>query len=116
MKTIRYKSWNWEYDKGEDTNPPIMNSSDNADNYYAEAYYDGRGYLFRVKEFTSNDCSIYEYFCNDDGKIIEKRSLDDNGNVYVTVRYKYDENIKEIHETAWYPESNQVSYSKRKYE
>ena len=82
----------------------------------AEAHYDERGFLYRVKEFIGSDCNIYDYYCNDEGKIVEKRSFDDYGNIFVTVRYRYDENLNEIHETAWYAETGKIGERKRKYE
>ena len=113
MKTIRYKSWNWELDRGEDSSPSIMLSADNKGNCYAEAYFDDRGYIFRVKEFSDSGNTIYDYYCDDNGKIIEKRNYTDDGELFVIVRYSYDNETNEVSESAWYPKTNETATCKR---
>ncbi len=109
-----FERWNWERDVGEGE----LTDTDGASSF-AMALYDYFGRLVRVyvknpsecyrisddseDETTENYC--YDYFCDDSGRIVEKRSLDDDGGIFLIVRYNYDASRGVVTETAWSPES-----------
>ena len=103
MKRIRYRKWNWEFDYGigeicDDENP----------NAYTDAYFDNAGRLYRADSHKQDFHCSYEYFCDDRGRITEKRNYDDSGKLFVMVRISYDEATGMATETAWYPDDAEV--------
>jgi hypothetical protein len=81
-------------------------------NSYARVLLDWRGFPYRVVarnplEFrllnsADDEEYVYDYFYDDAGRILEKRSLDSNGNVEMIVRSEYDGENK-IAEIGWAP-------------
>ena len=53
-----------------------------------------------------DEIDVFDYFCDDDGRIMEKRSLDEDGNVVLIVRFTYDERKGLVTETGWSPTQN----------
>jgi hypothetical protein len=45
----------------------------------------------------------YDYFCDANGRILQKRSLDDKNDVDLIVYLKYDDENSEVTERAWGP-------------
>src|SRR5208283_3956015 len=98
-----YGKWDWEFDRGIDE----LVSSDLLPSDYAVAYYDAWGRLYRVVRHESSVTKdIYDYFCDDTGDVIEKRSLFEHvdGGVCIIVRYKRTEAKDTVTETAWWPD------------
>jgi hypothetical protein len=106
-----FKRWNWEYDFGEEPlsdNRPLPPR-------YAIAYFDYRGRLYRVVSRTkcnpdlgdddssAFDTSVYDYFCDENGRILQKRSLDKESEDGVIVDLQYDDDKGEVTESAWSP-------------
>jgi hypothetical protein len=111
MTEKRFEKWNWEFDFGEHSIPaqgPLPAR-------YAIASYDHRGRLYRVvqrvkelADYPDDDSGafgiyVFDYFCDDDGRILQKRSLDQQGSVFLIVDFEYDFDRKEITEIAWWP-------------
>ena len=111
MTQRAYECWNWEFDFGEGPIPegePLPPS-------FAVAYYDYRGRLYRVaqraKELADRSDDdpaafgtyLYDYFCDSDGRILQKRSLDGDGTVFLIVDFEYDVETNQVTETAWSP-------------
>jgi hypothetical protein len=46
---------------------------------------------------------VYEYFCDEGGRIVQKRSMDDENENGVIVDLEYDDEKGEITETPWSP-------------
>lgn len=115
MTEKRFERWNWEFDCGE---APIAEGI-SLPPRYAIAYYDYRGRLYRVVKRVKQaaDCSdddptafemfVYDYFCDADGRILQKRSLDERGSVFLIVDFNYDLQKNEVTETAWWPDGGQ---------
>ena len=113
-RQVVYESWNWEFDYG--VNP--IQEGQPKPSRHAIAFHDDRGSLFRVVLLDSGVSNAadakqqkrsniyYDYFCDDSGRIVEKRSLDENFDLVVIVRYEYDTKRQVLTETAWYPESS----------
>jgi len=77
MKLKRFKSWDWEFDIGKDA-PGPLNDTD-----FAEAMYDNEDRLMRVLLHSlDGEVFVYDYFCNDDGRVCEKRSLNQDGTIH----------------------------------
>jgi len=106
MKVIVFEKWDWNLDRGEgrlDEHAPLPTS-------HARVYLDWRGFPYRVvvrnpSEIRSLDSDqeesfTYDYYYDDDGKVLEKRALDEVGNVELIVRYEYDGERK-IAEIGW---------------
>jgi hypothetical protein len=106
-----FKHWNWEYDYGEQPlpeNQPLPPE-------YAIAYFDYKGRLYRVIarvklsiDRSDDDpsafyTSVYDYFCDENGRILQKRSLGDESDDGVIVDLEYDDEKQEVTETAWSP-------------
>ena len=106
-----FERWNWETDCGESPLPadaPLPPT-------WAVAFYDRNGHLYRaisrvklLADAPDNDprafnISYYDYYCNSDGRIIQKRALDDNRDVEVIVDFNYDLEHRQVTETAWWP-------------
>lgn len=106
-----YRNWNWEFDYGVDPLP----EGTPLDARYAIAYYDHLDRLYRVDIWDapavdgdtnqSGDFSLsrYDYFCDSKGHILQKRSLEDNGDVFLIVDLDYDDEQARVRETAWLP-------------
>jgi len=110
MKPILYERWDWEYDFG--VNPlsegrPLPAS-------FAAAFYDRLGRLYRVEihepvasqedgRRTGSEIYVYDYFCDAEGRVIQKRSLGLGYEVELIVDYEYDPNGSQVTETAWWP-------------
>ncbi len=105
-----YKRWNWEFDFGEEMLPndgPLPAT-------YAIAYFDYRGSLYRVvvrvelSIESDNDPSdfgmfVYDYFCDETGRILQKRSFDMESEDGIIVDMEYNDEKGEVTETAWSP-------------
>lgn len=106
-----FKRWNWEYDFGEEPLPDDQPLPP----VYAIAYFDHRGRLYRVIardkvciDRSDDDpsafyTSVYDYFCDDNGRILQKRSLDAENEDGVIVDLEYDDEKGEVTETPWSP-------------
>jgi hypothetical protein len=117
----RFDKWNWEFDFGE---CPIPTDRE-LPARYAIAYYDHRGRLYRVvqriKELvdysddnpTAFGTYVYDYFCDGAGRILQKRSLDQHGSVFLIVDFDYDVDKKEVTEIAWWPSNGSCKSIKR---
>lgn len=121
MTQKRFERWNWESDFGERPLPedgPLPAR-------YAIAFYDHRGRLYhvvqRVKELAdlpdddhaAFETYAYDYFCDANGRIIQKRSLDGQGSVFLIVDFEYDLDRKEVTQTAWWPADGSCKSVKR---
>lgn len=121
MAQIAFERWNWEYDYGVGRLPEGMHLPP----AHAIAHYDHRGRLYRVtaqiKESTDRSDDdpasfgtyVYEYFCDSEGRIIQKRSLDEKGSVFLIVDVEYDVN-GQITETAWWPDCGRLESRRRR--
>lgn len=116
MKKQFYRLWNWEFDYGIDVLPddqPLPSK-------FAVAYYDHLERLYRAEvweelshynspdETKRFDVSRYDYFCDMNGVILQKRSLGDDNEVFLIVDYEYfaDADNDRVRETAWLPINN----------
>lgn len=109
-----FERWNWEHDIGEGE---IADADIDSIRSCAIALYDFDGRLMRVyvknaifghllnaeSRDALDELSVYDYFCDADGRIIEKRSLGDDGEIFLIVRFKYDTGRGIVTETAWAP-------------
>lgn len=107
MNKVIFKSWNWELDFGEGE----LRLSDHIPAKFAIAMYDFWGRLYRVEDHEKTDedveyVFIYDYFLNATGQIIEKRALDNEGNINLIVRIEYDLDGSRIEESCWSPTDN----------
>ncbi len=106
MKVVLFRKWDWNLDRGEgrlDEEAPPPSS-------HATAFLNWRGLPYRVvvknpsdiRSLDSNEDEsfTYDYYYDDDGKIVEKRALDEEGYVDLIVRYEYDGETR-IAETGW---------------
>ena len=121
MTQKRYERWNWDLDFGERPLPPDAQLPP----AFAIAYYDRLNRLYRVVErvrrLANGDdddpnaysVSVYHYFCSDDGRILQKRSIDDDGTVFLIVDIEYDLQKGEAIETAWHPPDGQAARLRR---
>lgn len=98
MPIVHYRDWNWEFDFGVDELP-----EDQLTARYATGFFDDWGRLYRAEIHEDDLAFIYEYFCDDRGRTLEKRSYDENGNLFILVRISYDEASGFATETAWCP-------------
>jgi len=109
-----YRSWSWECDCGEEELPNIPETGES----FAVVYRDDRGFPYRVVVHNPSDvirsidrnCDepfTYDYIYTDDGSLIEKRSLDENGDVFLIVRRVSDANGT-VRESAWYAKGEQM--------
>jgi|688.fasta_scaffold618515_2 hypothetical protein len=96
MKTALFRDWDWEQDRGV---TQITSDEASAGNF-AEALFDWRGLVYRVFVHDSRDKFAYDYFYDDKGHIVEKRSLDETGQTVIIVRYEYDGDRK-VAEVGW---------------
>ncbi len=97
-----YASWNWQFDRGEtviaDRERPPLN--------HAIAYHDRLGRLYRVEvidQLNPSERYVYDYFCDRSGKVLQKRSYSDEGEVDLIIDYDYDLERGVVAETAWRP-------------
>ena|SRR5688572_5582661 len=117
MKRRFFNKWNWEYDYGEEELP----SEPGPDSPHAVAHYDGEGRLYRVvitrmaalgKPDTAQ--LTYDYFCDDTGRVLEKRSLDEFGMVVLLVRFIYESSGEAPTQVAFNPKSGDTRSAVRK--
>lgn len=111
MSSSLYLYWDWENDKAE---TPIESAAAAQDGY-VEVFLDWRGFVYRVmvhSQINPEDSArqlhatfVYDYFCDDQGRITEKRSLDNFGTVVTIVRYEYDKD-KKVAEIGWSPQGD----------
>lgn len=119
MTQQRFEAWNWQFDYGERPMPadaPLPKQ-------YAIASYDDKGRLYRVVKRESDrvvrgeevpaafDVFVYDYFCDCDGRVLQKRSLDEQGDVFLIVDYEYNTEKGEVTESAWYPDTGPAKRS-----
>lgn len=110
MTTQIFEYWDWQKDIG--VNP--IAEGQPAPPVHATAHYDHEGKLFRVEVLSSPtgrrgllvgeepDVSVYDYFCDSSGRILQKRSLGDTGEVTLIVDFEYGAD-RTVKETAWSP-------------
>jgi hypothetical protein len=111
MTKTYYLQWDWEFDRGIGRLSP---TDDGLPGSYAVAYFDIWGRLYRVHRYENSTLAdAYDYYCDDSGRTLEKRSIYRavDGDVCVIVRYSYDLEQKTITETAWWPDSDEPSKS-----
>jgi hypothetical protein len=99
MQVVRYRHWNWEFDYGEGE----LAVTEPSPRSYTDAHFDHRGRLVRAECHDSAEQWCYEYFCDEAGRVLEKRSYDENGQLCVLVRIQYDLEAGVAIETAWSP-------------
>ena len=121
MKMQIFQDWNWEYDFGE---KPIS-ENDNIPPLHAVAYYDDADRIYRVqvlrspsgfgplRESEKPELFMYDYFCDQNGRILQKRSLGENGEVVLIVDLQYDDTATIVTETAWSPDGGRGKSIKR---
>jgi hypothetical protein len=108
MKTRLFRRWNWEFDFGVDElagGAPVPLT-------YAVAFYDQHDRLYRVELRSREELDgaggkvsiMYEYFCGRDGRVLQKRSIDEHGDVQLIVDFEYSDT--DVTEIAWWPASN----------
>lgn len=102
---VRFKQWNWEFDFGEGEIPVEAGPPER----YAEAHFDGWGRLVRVDCREPGVAWHIEYFCDQEGRVIEKRSYDEFGQLAVLVRIVYDPEAGVAVEEAWAPDKEGVA-------
>ncbi len=119
MKKL-FREWNWEFDYGVDEVAPGGSLPPS----YAVAFYDHRGRLYRVEErqrpettgIEGDDAKVtssYDYFCTLDGRVSQKRSLEEGGEVHVIVDMEYTD--AEVTEVAWWPANNVCKSIRRRF-
>src|SRR5262245_59984991 len=103
-----FERWDWEHDRGEG---PLSPASP-LPRSHAIAYYDYADRLYRVvmknrcdivvaHHASEDETEVFDYCCDEAGKILEKRSLDEGGNVVLIVRFSYDDGRGLVLETGW---------------
>ena len=106
-----FRTWNWEYDIGEGELPaqPLPAPP------YAVAYYDSRGRLYRAEILEPPSPGVegelrfvYDYFCDDSGRVLEKRALDTNLVVALIVSFVYGQAGEAPTQVAFTPESGEI--------
>jgi len=112
MKTQLFHDWNWQFDFGE---KPIS-EDEIVPRLHASAYYDHRDRLYRVgvlkapsgsgalKEREEPELAVYDYFCDQSGRVLQKRSLGEGAEVALIVDYEYDDATGSVTERAWSPD------------
>ena len=111
MKKTFYRNWDWELDQGIGE---FLAADDATPTSYAIAYSDIWGRLYRVHRYEDSSLAdTYDYFCDDSGRILEKRSLYQSvdGHVCIIVKYAYDLGQNTVTETAWWPDSDELPKS-----
>src|SRR5262245_41486155 len=105
MKTKTYRRWNWEFDHGVDE----LSDAEARPLTHAVAFYDQYNRLYRVELRDADGTegkvtTSYDYFCAHDGRVLQKRSIGERGEVHLIVDMEYSDT--DVKETAWWPESN----------
>ena len=110
-----FERWNWETDTGERPIP-----STGLPKEHAVAHYDFLGRVFRVTVRacdvigqTEPDTFRYDYFFDEAGMLVEKRSLDDKMNVSLIVRIAYDATGRRVSESAWHTKDDASAVVKK---
>ncbi len=108
MKTITYSEWDWENDVG----IGLIEGSSPLPGRHALVLLDDRSFPFRVIVrnprsirvigSAAEEVWVYDYFCDGEGRILEKRSLAENSEVALIVRYEYEGGTK-VAECGWSP-------------
>jgi hypothetical protein len=95
-----FASWDWEHDIGKGE----LSSNEDLPGNHVKALYNYQGLVYRVIKTNAQKDIIYyyDYFYDDTGNIVEKRSLDNTGDIGIIVRYEY-KNGKKIAEIGWDP-------------
>lgn len=118
MNVRLFERWDWEHDlpiSEIDRDQPLPRS-------HAVVYYDDRDLPFRVVnvnpddfvrlsdalEHAEDERDVYDYFYDATGRLSEKRSLDEFGNVCLIVRMEYTGD-KRCAEVAWNPQCDDVA-------
>jgi hypothetical protein len=116
-----FERWNWEFDYGENPIPDGISLPAR----HALALYDHHGRLYRVvkrvkylADRSDDDPAafeelVYDYFCDRNGLVLQKRSLDEQGSVFVIVDIQYDLEKREVIETASWPSDGSCTSKKR---
>ena len=111
MTMAIFERWNWENDRGE---VPIQ-ASQQLPALHAMVYFDYLGRLYRVKSIVSptghrtlaegqvSCIFVYDYFCDGHGRLLQKRSIDENGDVSLIVDFQYSDVDGTVSETPWSP-------------
>jgi hypothetical protein len=105
-----YKRWDWENDKGIE----LISNHDMLPEEYVIVNFDYRNLIYRIVEKVKtniiDDNSIetwtYDYYYDDMKRLVEKRSLDESGNVSLIVHYVYKNGIR-VEEIGWNPDSEE---------
>jgi hypothetical protein len=124
MRRRLFERWNWQFDYGECPIPedkPLPST-------YAIAYYDRLDRLYRVEvvevqtragvrgvgeDQAEVEVFVYDYFCDVKGRILQKRSYGEQGEVDLIVDYEYDIENNRVIETAWWPATGTCKSIKR---
>lgn len=111
MKISYFETWDWNLDQGDS---PI-DKTDCLPKSHAKVFVDWRELPYRVvvnnpsaiRSLNSpqDELFIYDYFYDDAGKVVEKRALDEAGDVLMIVRYEY-EGERKVSEIGWSTKSN----------
>jgi len=114
MRRRLFERWNWQFDYGECPIP----EGESLPSRYAIAYYDRLDRLYRVEvcevrrragirgvdeDQAEVEVFVYDYFCDEKGRILQKRALGRHGEVDLIVDYEYDLERNQVIETAWWP-------------
>jgi hypothetical protein len=108
MQFVRYRRWNWEFDYGEGELPV----TEPTPTCYTDVLFDHWGRLVRADCHDSAAHWWYEYFCDQVGRVIEKRSYDEHGHLCVLVCIQYDAEPGVATETAWCPDQRGVAIAR----
>jgi len=106
-----FRQWNWEFDFGVDQLPSGVQISKT----HAVGFYDRWDHIYRVEIRSNGEAragdknentvvDVYDYFCARDGRILQKRSIDEHGVVQLIVDFEYSGS--DVTEIAWWPDSN----------
>lgn len=92
MITLRFKRWNWQFDHGVEELEPDHGTPHS----YCEATIDSLGRLCRVVikvqglDGFHHVATVYDYFCNSDQQVLQKRSYGEKDTIDLIVDYHLD--------------------------